>query len=122
MPLIELRRGGRWAWLLLASLAFVSAAAGDARAQDDRPNILLIVADDAGYSDLGSFGGEIQTPNLDALAARRGPLHAVHGKCDLLALAVDAPERNRQPPSPGSATWPSSWRRTRPANRATRGT
>jgi arylsulfatase A-like enzyme len=33
------------------------------------PNILLIVADDAGYSDLGSFGGEIHTPNLDALAA-----------------------------------------------------
>lgn len=35
-----------------------------------RPNILLIVADDMGYSDLGCFGGEIKTPNLDALAAR----------------------------------------------------
>lgn len=33
-----------------------------------RPNILLIVADDLGYSDLGAFGGEIQTPNLDRLA------------------------------------------------------
>ena len=33
-------------------------------------NILLIVADDLGYSDLGCFGGEIKTPNLDALAAR----------------------------------------------------
>jgi arylsulfatase len=33
-----------------------------------RPNILLIVADDMGYSDLGAFGGEIATPNLDALA------------------------------------------------------
>ncbi len=33
-----------------------------------RPNILLIVADDLGFSDLGSFGGEINTPNLDALA------------------------------------------------------
>ncbi len=36
---------------------------------ETRPNILLIVADDLGYSDLGAFGGEIDTPNLDALAA-----------------------------------------------------
>ncbi|MDE0510254.1 MAG: sulfatase-like hydrolase/transferase, partial [Gammaproteobacteria bacterium] len=35
---------------------------------DLRPNILLIIADDLGYSDLGVFGGEISTPNLDALA------------------------------------------------------
>jgi len=35
---------------------------------DARPNILLIVADDLGYSDLGAFGSEIHTPNLDALA------------------------------------------------------
>jgi arylsulfatase len=34
-----------------------------------RPNILLIVADDMGYSDLGCFGGEIKTPNIDTLAA-----------------------------------------------------
>lgn len=33
-----------------------------------KPNILVIVADDLGYSDLGAFGGEIATPHLDALA------------------------------------------------------
>lgn len=33
------------------------------------PNILVLVADDLGYSDAGCFGGEISTPNLDALAA-----------------------------------------------------
>jgi arylsulfatase A-like enzyme len=34
-----------------------------------RPNILLIVADDLGFSDIGVFGGEIHTPNLDRLAS-----------------------------------------------------
>jgi arylsulfatase len=33
------------------------------------PNILIIVADDMGFSDLGCYGGEIETPNLDKLAA-----------------------------------------------------
>jgi len=35
----------------------------------DRPNIVVIVCDDLGFSDLGCFGGEIDTPNLDRLAA-----------------------------------------------------
>ncbi len=35
---------------------------------DERPNIVLIVADDVGYSDIGAYGGEIRTPNLDSLA------------------------------------------------------
>lgn len=36
--------------------------------QDKRPNILLIIGDDFGFSDIGSFGSEISTPNLDKLA------------------------------------------------------
>ena len=35
----------------------------------ERPNILLIVADDLGFSDAGAYGGEISTPNIDQLAA-----------------------------------------------------
>lgn len=33
-----------------------------------KPNVLIIVADDMGYSDLGCYGGEISTPNIDKLA------------------------------------------------------
>ncbi len=47
---------------LLTSLVTPLHAAG-------RPNIIFILADDMGYSDLGCYGGEIQTPNLDQLAA-----------------------------------------------------
>ncbi len=44
-------------------------AACPARSQGPtRPNILLIMSDDMGFSDLGCYGGEIHTPNLDALA------------------------------------------------------
>ncbi len=35
----------------------------------DRPNVLVIMADDLGYSDLGCFGSEVETPHLDALAS-----------------------------------------------------
>jgi arylsulfatase A-like enzyme len=35
----------------------------------DKPNFLVILVDDMGYSDLGCYGGEIDTPNLDGLAA-----------------------------------------------------
>ncbi len=37
--------------------------------QTKRPNIILILADDMGFSDLGCYGSEIQTPNLDKLAS-----------------------------------------------------
>ena len=47
--------------LLLAALAIPARAA-------ERPNILLIVADDMGYSDAACYGGDIATPHLDALA------------------------------------------------------
>ena len=52
--------------LLAAVLAYLGLCT-NAFAQD-KPNILLIVADDLGYSDIGPFGAEIATPTLDTLA------------------------------------------------------
>jgi arylsulfatase A-like enzyme len=50
---------------LLLPFLLLSLAAAAA----DKPNLVFILADDLGWSDLGCYGGEIATPNLDALAA-----------------------------------------------------
>ena len=53
----------------LTALPALLPALASAQQQATRPNIMLIVVDDMGYSDLGCFGGEVESPNLDALAA-----------------------------------------------------
>src|SRR5687767_4506258 len=58
---------GRRHVLAICLLAIVACSPQPQR--EDRPNVLLIVADDLGYADLGAYGSDIRTPNIDALAA-----------------------------------------------------
>lgn len=109
MPKSVLARLGALALGVLATATAITtpatAAATEAGA-GGKPNLIVILADDMGFSDLGCYGGEIQTPNLDALAAdgvrftqfyntaRCWPSRAA------LLTGYYAREVNRDPPGP----------------------
>ena len=54
-------------FIFMFSISF-SGCKNESAVKDERPNIVIILADDMGYSDVGAFGGEIHTPALDNLA------------------------------------------------------
>ena len=61
-----MNRNTFWQMIFFVILVFIPSCLSEK--DQKKPNILLIVADDLGYSDIGSFGGEIATPALDTLA------------------------------------------------------
>src|SRR6185295_19671219 len=54
-------------WLIPLFFLFISSTTGFAQ-KNTKPNIILILVDDMGYSDIGAYGSEIKTPNIDKLA------------------------------------------------------
>ena len=55
-------------WWVVFLFATIAHGCGTREKPDTRPNVVLILADDLGYSDVGAYGGEIRTPHLDQLA------------------------------------------------------
>lgn len=66
----------------IASLALSSATAAE------RPNVVVLLADDLGYQDIGCYGGPVKTPNLDSLAASGARFPTFYSGC-----AVCSPSR-----------------------------
>jgi arylsulfatase A-like enzyme len=52
------------------AITYAICFAAPAQAETERPNVLIIVADDVGYMDFGAYGGEAATPAIDGIAAR----------------------------------------------------
>lgn len=73
-------RTNKGKWLIAGSLALSMLGLGTAARAEEakRPNFLIIVADDLGFSDIGAFGGEIQTPRLDRVALEGVRLTGYH--------------------------------------------
>jgi arylsulfatase A-like enzyme len=80
----------------LHAALLVIAPPAEAQTQSSRPNIVVILGDDLGFADTGSFGSEIRTPNLDALAQEgvRFANFYTHASCSptrsVLLSGVDA--------------------------------
>ena len=63
-------------------------ASESAAAMDSRPNILLIIGDDMGFSDVSGFASEVRTPNIDALAIDSDSLGIIGVPADFYPVTI----------------------------------
>src|SRR5687768_11590687 len=89
---------------LLLTLLLAHSGALLAADAPKRPNIVIILADDAGYSDLGCYGSEIRTPNLDRLAIQ-GLRFSQYYNCALCGPSRAALMTGRYPHQVGMYEW-----------------
>lgn len=68
----------KWIVYIVLVLGVCHSEAVKARSSPEKPNVLLIVVDDAGFSDFGFMGSEISTPNIDKLASNGVVLTNIH--------------------------------------------
>ena len=90
--------------LRLTFAVFMLAAPMLAATAARKPNLLVILADDMGFSDLGAYGSEIRTPNLDALA-RGGLRFSQFYNCALCGPSRSALMTGLHPHQVGIFTW-----------------
>ena len=80
-------------FLISFAAAFTSTASPDRT----RPNIILIMVDDMGYSDIGCYGGEVETPNIDMLAEGGLRFTQFYNSAKCAQTRADAAHRQLRP-------------------------
>ena len=67
-------------WPAMVSAVLLMVISSESRAAE-KPNVIVIMADDLGFSDLGCYGSEINTPNLDSLATNGIRFSQMYNSC-----------------------------------------
>ena len=91
-------------------VALDAARAAPPARTDARPNVVVVLVDDMGWSDIGPYGGDIPTPNLDALAARgvRFTQFYATPRCSPIsppAVPISSGRLPQHGPGPREPTW-----------------
>ena len=97
---MELRRAA-----LGLFLALLVGVAPGAEGEAPRPNVLLILCDDLGWSDLGCYGGEIETPHLDGLAAEGMRFTQGYAACQVCSPSRASILTGKYTPNHGVTDW-----------------